>query len=237
VAPHNKLKNRILAQLPAHEFDAIAASLTDVALEQETVLYPPDGPIHRVYFPLSGMVSLLSITQGGDAIETGIVGSDGIVGGSCAIDGELSFGQATVQLDAVALKMDASAFKVAYGAHEHLRSLVNKYQMVLLMQAQQNAACHALHTVNSRLCRWLLQSQDMVGSDKLHLTQEFLSHMLGVRRNTVSVEAHILQNAGLVRYSRGHITILDRPGIEQCACECYAVIRARTDQSMGSNRP
>jgi CRP-like cAMP-binding protein len=148
------------------------------------------------------MVSLLSITRSGDAIETGIVGSDGIVGGSCAIDGGTTLGQATVQLDATAMRMNVRDFISAYRDHEHLRTLVNKYQIVLLVQAQHNAACHALHSVNSRLCRWLLQSQDMIGSNEVYLTQEFLSHMLGVRRNTVSVEAHILQKAGLVRYAR-----------------------------------
>lgn len=208
MAQHDILRNRILGQLPALELKAIEPKLSRIDLKQTTVLNAPDEPIKRVYFPLSGMVSLLSITQGGDAIETGIVGSDGIVGGSCAMDGGLSFGQATVQLDAVALVMGTSDFKVAYGAHEHLRALVNKYQMVLLMQAQQNAACHALHTVNSRLCRWLLQSQDMTGSDKLYLTQEFLSHMLGVRRSTVSVEAHILQKGGLVHAATSRFWIV-----------------------------
>jgi CRP-like cAMP-binding protein len=101
------------------------------------------------------------------------------------------------------------------------------------MQAQQNGACHALHSVRSRLCRWLLQSQDLIGSDTFSLTQEFLSHMLGVRRNTVSVEAHAVQEAGLIRYRRGNITILDRDGLEDCACECYSVIREETDKLMG----
>jgi CRP-like cAMP-binding protein len=231
---HQALQNRILRQIPAHELNALAPRLTYVEAKHNTVLQPADEEIKQVYFPLSGMVSLLSITEGGDAIETGITGSDGIVGGSCALDGAMTLGQATVQLDATALRMNVNDFISAYQTNEHLRSLVNKYQMILLVQAQQNASCHALHTVNSRLCRWLLQSQDMTGSNEIFLTQEFLSHMLGVRRNTVSVEAHILQKAGLVRYARGHITILDRAGIEQCACECFAVIRRKTDQSMGS---
>jgi CRP-like cAMP-binding protein len=102
------------------------------------------------------------------------------------------------------------------------------------MQARQNAACHALHSVRGRLCRWLLQSQDMIGSATFTLTQEFLSHMLGVRRNTVSVEAHFLQQAGLIRYSRGNISILDREGLEEGACECYSTIRAETDNMMGA---
>jgi CRP-like cAMP-binding protein len=235
VAQQQQLQNRILAQLPAAELRAIQPRLMYVELKQdETALQASDSKIKQIYFPLSGMVSLLSVTQTGEAIETGIVGSDGIVGGSCAIDGAISLGEAVVQLDGAAMKMNAGDFVSAYHANDQLRSLVNKYQMVLLMQAQQNAACHALHTVSSRLCRWLLQSQDTIGSEKLYLTQQFLSHMLGVRRNTVSVEAHILQKAGLIRYARGHITILDRPGIEQCACECYSIIRAKTDESMAS---
>ena len=104
-----------------------------------------------------------------------------------------------------------------------------------MVHAQQNAACHALHHVRSRLCRWMLQSQDMIGSPTFSLTQEFLSHMLGVRRNTVSVEAHALQQAGLIRYSRGSITVLDREGLEECSCECYSAIRAETEKLMGAD--
>jgi CRP-like cAMP-binding protein len=110
--------------------------------------------------------------------------------------------------------MPKAQFVGAYHAHPHLRNLVDRYQSILLMQARQNAACHALHSVRSRLCRWLLQSQDTIGSVTFTLTQEFLSHMLGVRRNTVSVEAHALQQAGLIRYTRGHIKILNRDGLE-----------------------
>jgi CRP-like cAMP-binding protein len=130
----------------------------------------------------------------------------------CAAINGHAFGQMTVQQDGAALTMPRAKFVDAYLAHPHLRNLVERYQAILLTQAQQNAACHALHSVRSRLCRWLLQSQDMIGSDTFSLTQEFLSHMLGVRRNTVSIEAHAVQQAGLIRYSRGHITILNRDG-------------------------
>jgi CRP-like cAMP-binding protein len=144
--------------------------------------------------------------------------------------------RATVQLDGAALRMPKKPFVNAYHAHPHLRNLVDRYQSILMMQARQNAACHALHSVRSRLCRWLLQSQDTIGSATFILTQEFLSHMLGVQRNTVSVEAHALQQAGLIRYRRGHITILNRDGLEDCACECYSVIRAEIDKLMGAAR-
>jgi CRP-like cAMP-binding protein len=220
------VKNRILRQLLVDEIKSIQPWLTMVPLRSNVVLHEHGGPIEQIYFPLSGMVSLLAIMQSGEAIETGIVGADGLLGGDAP--------QATVQMDGAALTMPKAQFLEAYNAHPHLRNLVNRYQSILLMQAQQNAACHALHSVRSRFCRWMLQSQDMIGSDTFILTQEFLSHMLGVRRNTVSVEAHSMQQAGLIQYRRGHITILNRDGLEECACECYSVIRAETDKLMGA---
>jgi CRP-like cAMP-binding protein len=179
------------------------------------------------------MISLLAVMQSGEQIETGIIGADGVFGGGAATNGHL-FGQATVQMNGSALRMPKAHFLEAYHAHPRLRQFVDRYQATLLMQAQQNAACHALHSVRSRLCRWLLQSQDMCETNSFLLTQEFLSHMLGVRRTSVSMEAHGLQQAGLVRYSRGHIEILNRDGLEDCACECYAAIRTETDKLMGA---
>jgi CRP-like cAMP-binding protein len=219
------VNNRILGQLSADELKSVQPWLTPLELRSNVVLHESGDAIEQVYFPLSGMISLLAVMQSGEAIETGIVGADGLVGGGAAINGH-AFGQMTVQLDGAALTMPRARFVDAYLAHPHLRNLVDRYQAILLTQAQQNAACHALHSVRSRLCRWLLQSQDLIGSDTFSLTQEFLSHMLGVRRNTV-------QEAGLIRYTRGHITILNRDGLEDCACECYSVIRAETDKLMG----
>jgi len=226
------VKNRILRQLSADELKSVQPWLTPVELRSSVVLHEPGDPIEQVYFPVSGMISLLAVMQTGEAIETGIVGADGLLGGDAAINGH-AFGQMTVQLNGAALTMPKAQFVEAYLKHPHLRNLVDRYQATLMMQAQQNAACHALHSVRSRLCRWLLQSQDLIESDTFILTQEFLSHMLGVRRNTVSIEAHAVQGAGLIRYRRGHITILNRDGLEDCACECYSVIRAETDKFMG----
>jgi len=226
------VKNRILRQLSTDELRNIQPWLTVMELRPNTVLHEQGASIGHIYFPLSGMISLLQVMQTGEAIETGIVGAEGLLGGDAPINGHLS-AQAVVQLEGAALKMPKAQFVDAYHAHPGLREFVNRYHSILLMQARQNAACHALHTVRGRLCRWLLQSQDMIGSATFILTQEFLSHMLGVRRNTVSVEAHSLQQAGLIRYSRGNITVVDRDGLEDCACECYSVIRAETDKLMG----
>ena len=226
------VKNRILRQLSADELKSVQPWLTWVELQPNVVLHEPGTAIEHIYFPLGGMISLLVVMQTGEAIETGIVGAEGLFGGDAPINGHLS-PQATVQLVGADLTMPKAQFVDAYHAHARLRNLVNRYQAILLMQARQNAACHALHSVRGRLCRWLLQSQDMIGSATFTLTQEFLSHMLGVRRNTVSIEAHALQQAGLIRYARGHISILDSDGIEDCACECYSAIRAETDKLMG----
>jgi CRP-like cAMP-binding protein len=227
------VKNRILRQLSADELKSIQPWLMPMQLRSNVVLHEQGDAIDHICFPLSGMISLLAVMQSGEAIETGIIGAEGLLGGDAPINGHL-FTRATVQLDGTALRMPKAQFVDAYHAHPQLRNLVNRYQSILLMQARQNAACHALHSVRGRLCRWLLQSQDMIGSATFTLTQEFLSHMLGVRRTTVSVEAHALQEAGLIQYRRGHIKILNRDGLEDCACECYSVIRAETDKMMGA---
>jgi CRP-like cAMP-binding protein len=226
------VKNRILRQLAADELKSVQPWLMPTQLRPNAVLHEQGAAIDHIYFPLSGMISLLAVMQSGEAIETGIIGAEGVLGGDAPINGHL-FTHATVQLEGAALTMPKAQFVDAYHAHPHLQNLVNRYQSILLMQARQNAACHALHSVRSRFCRWLLQSQDMIGRDTFSLTQEFLSHMLGVRRNTVSVEAHAVQEAGLIRYRRGQIKILNRDGLEDCSCECYSVIREETDKLMG----
>src|SRR5262249_30171764 len=158
------VKNRILRQLSGDELKSLQPWLVPKQLEPNDVLHEQGAAIDQVYFPLSGMISMLSVMQSGEAIETGIIGAEGMLGGDAAINGHL-FAQATVQLNGAALMMPKSRFVDAYHAHPRLRNLVDRYQSILLMQARQNAACHALHSVRSRLCRWLLQSQDMIGSD------------------------------------------------------------------------
>ena len=155
-----------------------------------------------------------------------------MAGASIGSDGSQSAGQATVQIAGSAWQIQSSKFLELYKASEPFRTLINKFQNVILLQAQQSAACHALHTVEARLCRWLLQSQDITETDMVPLTQEFLSHMLGVRRTSVSLCAHALQNAGLIAYSRGQIKILNRDGLKESACECYEVVREHIDKAV-----
>jgi CRP-like cAMP-binding protein len=177
------VKNRILGQLSSEELTSLQPWLTIMDLRSNVVLHHQGQPIERVYFPLSGMISMLAVMQSGEAIETGIVGADGLIGGDAAINGHV-FGQMTVQLDGAALTIPKAKFVEAYLAHPHLRNLVDRYQGIILIQAQQNAACHALHTVRSRLCRWLLQSQDMIGRETFSLTQEFRAKKYRIGRGS-----------------------------------------------------
>lgn len=219
-------ENRILNMLSATDSAVFRSSLTKVSMVQGTVLYPVGASIERVYFPLSGMVSLLVVMTTGQGVETGIVGREGLVGGSIASSGRLpSSSQAVVQIEGSAWQLPSSKFLSAFQDSARLRELVGEYQQAILFQAQQSSACHAVHTVEARLCRWLLQCRDVTESDLIVLTQEFVSHMLGVQRNAVSLCAHKLQESGLITYSRGSIKILDRDGLEDSACECYRVIR------------
>jgi CRP-like cAMP-binding protein len=167
------------------------------------------------------MVSILTVMKTGEQIETAIIGNEGVVGGWAAIDGRNANTQSTVQIEGSAWQLPIAKFLEIYKASDPFRSAINTYQGIILFQAQQSAACHAVHSVEARLCRWLLLAQDLMDSDLVQLTQEFLSHMIGVQRTTVSLCAHTLQKSGLIQYSRGKIKILDRKGIEECACECY----------------
>jgi CRP-like cAMP-binding protein len=230
-------ENLLLRALPSDDFALLAPKLSKVTLKQHTTLYGVGSPIEDVYFVEAGMVSFLTLTDAGDAIETGIVGNEGLVGGGVCLDSPHSLSQVTVQISGSAQRMGAQHFLQAYGALPRLRHLVNRHLNVMLFQAQQNGACHALHAIDGRLCRWLLQAQDVMRSDVIELTQEFLSHMLGVQRSSVSVSAHGLQTAGLIRYSRGKIEIVDRAGLEQSACECYAAIVDQVRQALHSQVP
>jgi len=177
------------------------------------------------------MISLLTVMKTGEQIETGIVGREGVVGASLRSFGPLSFGQSTVQIPGAAWQLKSDIFLRLFRESPPFRSATNAFQSVIFMQAQQSAACHALHTVEARLCRRLLQSRDVVGSDAIPLTQEFLSHMLGVQRTAVSLSAMALQKRGLIEYSRGNIKILNCDELRKAACECYEVIREQVNRA------
>jgi CRP-like cAMP-binding protein len=224
--------NRLLNGLGGGDFARIQSNLQKVRLTRGQVLHPPGERIKQVYFPDSGMISMLTVMQSGEQIETAIIGTEGVAGGSVAIDGANSNTQTTVQIEGSGWQLSVAKFLEVYNTSDRFKTAMNEYQGIILFQAQQSAACHALHTVESRLCRWLLQAEDIMASDEVVLTQEFLSHMLGVRRTSVSLAAHKLQKSGLIQYSRGKIKIVDREGLEESACECYAAIRQRIDSAI-----
>ena len=178
------------------------------------------------------MVSMLAVLKTGEAIEAGVIGREGFVGGYIGPRGWRAYGHAVMQMSGEASRINVKNFKKAYDTSDELRILINGYQSVLYFQAQQTAACQALHQVEARMCRWLLQAQDCAGGDVLNLTQELLSHMLGVRRTSVSGSANKLQEEGLITYKRGVIRILDRKGLEKRACECYAAVRGAIADAM-----
>jgi CRP-like cAMP-binding protein len=173
------------------------------------------------------MISMLTVMSTGEQIETAIIGSEGVSGGWVAFDDANSNTQSTVQISGWAWQIPAAKFLQIYNACDAFRAAINKYEGIIRFQAQQSAACHAIHSVEARFCRWLLISEDILGTEQVPLTQEFLSHMLGAQRTSVSLAAHALQKAGLIHYSRGRIKILDRAALEECSCECYSVIREK----------
>jgi CRP-like cAMP-binding protein len=217
--------NGILRSLSNKTLALIAPHLRKVKLAQGAVLHEAGTAITSVYFPLSGMVSMLAVLKSGEAIEAGIIGPEGFVGGYLGARGWRPHGQAVMQMSGEAMRLNVRHFKKAYDASDELRIPINGYQSVLYFQAQQAAVCQAVHPVEARLSRWLLQAQDAIGGGTLNLTQEYLSHMMGVRRTSVSGSANKLQEEGLISYKRGAIRILDRKGLEKSACECYGAVR------------
>jgi CRP-like cAMP-binding protein len=217
--------NCLLAALPEQAIALLAPDLRQVSLPQGVVCYGAGDPIDQVYFPWTGLISLLVTTGGGAMVETSSVGREGAVGVQCGNGPCLSFTRAIVQIGGNFWVISAPRFEAATSRSTELRELIFAYTATMWAEAQQNAACNAIHDGSSRLCRWLLQCADRTGSERVLLTQEFLAEMLGVRRTTVTLLAQELQKGGILRYSRGRITILDRAALEARACECYEVIR------------
>lgn len=221
--------NKILAALPAGEFDRLIPKMKAVQLNLHDVLYLPAERIDYVYFLTDGIVSLLTILEDGTTIEAAVVGSEGMVGLSAIMGAEKATNEALVQASGHALRMRAEDLRVRFNKERGLRDWLMRYIHVLLTMVSQNAACNQMHTVEERLARWLLLTHDRVGKNDFEFTQEFMSHMLAVRRAGVSVAANTLRRAGLIDYQRGGITVLNRPGLEDASCECYRTIEAQSD--------
>jgi CRP-like cAMP-binding protein len=232
--PDATFDNRLLAALPRDEYERLSPHLELVRLAPGQILYNVGDAVRHAYFPKGGMLSLLSITETGRTIEVGMIGNEGMAG----IPIILSSGPAPylvmVQLPCNALRIREGALMAEFKRGGRLQELLLRYTHALLTQVAQSAACNRFHTVEQRLCRWLLVSRDRVRADTLHLTQEFLSHMLGVPRTSVTAVAGALQERGLISYRRGKITILDRSGLKDTSCECYRRVREGVRQLLAA---
>jgi CRP-like cAMP-binding protein len=222
------LQNRLLAALPPQAFALFKSDLHSSTFKQGAIVQEAGEPVDQIYFPQAGMISLLVVTQEGVGIEAATIGREGAVGLHRGLGKRRSFTRAVIQVSGTISHISANAFERAVEQSATIKDMITHYTEVLWVEAQQIAACNAVHSAEARFARWLLQTQDRIDSDSLPLTQEFLSQMLAVRRTTVTLVARTLQEAGLIRYRRGRIVILDRAGLEEAACECYQVIQHET---------
>jgi CRP-like cAMP-binding protein len=218
------LRNKLLAKLPRDDFDLLAPHFVAEQLAQGTILTETNDEIDQVYFPLEGMISLVIVMKDGKAIETGTVGRDSVFGAAAGFGLCKSRVRSIVQVKISALRIPASQFRKAVSVSTGLTRLCIRDNEMLLAQARVTAACNALHTVESRFARWLLQTSTITESDTITLTQEFLSEMLGVRRTSVTNVASKLQADGAISYSRGVIRITDRRLLEEICCECFETL-------------
>ena len=227
-------QNHILASLPSQTLQVLEPHLDQVELKHGTVLFEARGIVEQVYFPLSGVISLVVELKEGDLLETAMVGRDGVLGVCSALDGKVSLNKAVIQGAGTASVVSADIVRDLALRDKGFRSRLIRHEQVLFASAQQSAACNASHLVEARLCQWILRMRDLIGDD-IQLTQDFLGHMLGVRRSSVSLVAATLQSAGLIRYTRGHIRILDAEGLKEASCECYETIKGHYTEMLGGD--
>jgi CRP-like cAMP-binding protein len=225
--PGTPLDNKLLALLPRDQMDLLAPHMTTTQLPQGVVLLEAGEEFDRVYFPHSGMLSLLVVLDDGKAIEVATVGREGVVGAMAGLGLYKSSVRVVVQMPVALTEIPASLFRKAVDKNVAIRDLCTGYNEVLLLQARVTAACNAVHPVEARFCRWLLQSADRAESDTIHLTQEFLAEMLGVRRTSVTDVASRMQKQGAITYSRGTIKIVDHKALQNMSCECYRRLQGK----------
>ena len=222
--------NRLLAALPGEEWQRWKPLLEVVEMPLGQVLYESGSRLSHVYFPATSIISLLYVMENGASAEIAVVGNEGLVGISLFMGGESTPSRAIVQSAGHGFRLPAQVVKDEFNRAGPVMHLLLRYTQALITQMAQTAVCNRHHTLDQQLCRWLLLSLDRLNGSELRMTQELIANMLGVRREGVTEGAIKLQNAGLIRYARGHITVLDRPGLEQRTCECYAVVKREYDR-------
>jgi CRP-like cAMP-binding protein len=227
------VRNRLLASLPPEITARILPHLRPFTLSVRDTLIAPERPIESVWFVESGWVSLVTTLEDGTQAEVGLIGREGMAGMSLILGVETALPEAFVQANGIALQMDAGAFRRTLEEEPRFHALLNRYREAMHDQTTQTAACNGRHDLEQRLARWLLMAHDRTDGDELPVTQEFLAIMLCVYRPSITVAAVTLQRAGIIRYSRGHITILDRDALEGTTCDCYHVVKRRFDRLLG----
>ena len=230
-------ENRLLAALPAADYERVMPLLEPAALPLGLALYESGDAQGFVYFPTNAIVSLLYVMVDGVSAEIAVVGNEGVVGIALFMGGESTPSRAVVQSAGSGYRLRASALKCEFSQGGDMQHLLLRYTQALITQMAQTAVCNRHHTLEKQLCRWLLLSLDRLASNELTMTQELIANMLGVRREGVTEAAGHLQAAGLIHYSRGRITVLDRPGLEARVCECYAVVKREYDRLLSGSAP
>ena len=236
-SPHNPKQNHLLAALPADDYSRLLPDLELTSMPLGWAVYESGGPMGYLYFPTTSIVSLLYVTESGASAEIAITGNEGLIGISLFMGGESTPSRAVVQSAGNGYRLKAGILKREFALGGKLQYLALRYTQALITQMTQTAVCNRHHTVDQQLCRWLLLSLDRLPNNELMMTQELIANMLGVRREGVTEAAGHLQAAGLIRYSRGHITVLDRPRLEQRVCECYSVVKRESDRLLNPSHP
>jgi CRP-like cAMP-binding protein len=227
------LANHFVASLSAADSDLIRPHLRQDDLPLGSVLFRPEEQIDRVYFPTAGIISLVVGLSDGHMVEAGMFGSNSVVGGGSALDGRLAINRAIVQAAGSSLTIDIGVLSEFVSASDTLRAALMRHELASYALTQQVAACNARHDLEERLCRWLMQSRDLLESETLPWTQEFLAQMLGVRRSSLTLTAQKLQESGLIKYRRGHIQVLDAVHLREASCECHGVINHHFERLIG----
>jgi CRP-like cAMP-binding protein len=229
-AQHSPNQNHLLAALPTLEFERLLPALELVPLPLGSMLYKPGEKMRHAYFPTTAIVSLHYVTDSGASAETAGVGNEGMVGVALFMGGDTTSSSAVVQTAGHAYRLDGSVLKQEFNRGGFMQHLLLRYTQALMTQMSQTAACNCHHSLEQRLCRWLLLTLDRCVSNELVMTQELVASMLGVRREGITEAAGNLQRAGFINYRRGHISILQRAGLQASACECYAVVKKEMDR-------
>jgi CRP-like cAMP-binding protein len=225
--------NGFLSSVRADDFELLRPHLRTLELSHERVLAEAGDVLKQVYFPHSGVISLVLRFEKGEGVEVAMVGRDSVLGAFAALGEPVSLSNAVVLIPGTASVMEAERLRMAANHSTQLRTALVRHQQVLFVQAQQTAGCNAAHAVDARLARWLLRARDLSGSDTFVLTQESIAQMIGARRNSVSMVAHALQQSNLIRYSRGNIEIMNLDALTKTTCECYRTVKSQYERLLG----